>query len=262
MRKIFKRLLVVVLGLAGVVAVADEPISGVTARATSEQVKGLFAAQNVCTDRGLSDSGKGDGSRKLTINGYADNGNCWHSGYIARGADESPIIEFDLGKVETVGRFHVWNHNGSPSRGFKHVSVIVSDDSKKWRAIAQRFEFAKAPKSDDYLGEDYSFEPPITARYIRFHCDTTHRTGGQPDLAGLGKVRFYRSHHAPRDEPNGQNVSKSKTTSSEKKTSTARSARHAERDGYVHANNSLTTFAPSTPVSRESSPWNFTLNRA
>ena len=172
---------------------SHDVITGMTARATSEQVKGLYSAANVCSDNGLSDSGRGDGSRKLTTNGYAEGGNGWHSGYIARGAEESPIIEFDLGKVETVGRFHVWNHNGSPHRGFKHVSMIVSEDGKSWRPVAQRFEFAKAPKSDDYLGEDYSFEPPVTARFIRFHCDGTHRIGGQPDLAGLGKVRFYRS---------------------------------------------------------------------
>ena len=170
---------------------ADEMITDVTAQATSEQVKGLYAATNVCSEDGLSESGKNDGSQKFKIEGR-----CWQSGYIERGADESPIIEFDLGKVEKVGRFHVWNHNGWPSRGFKRVSVLVSEDAKKWRAIAQRFEFAKAPKSDDYIGEDYQFYPPITARYIRFHCDATHRTGGQPDLAGLGKVRFYRSEKA------------------------------------------------------------------
>ena len=192
----FRMLLAVVAGmvLASALRADDLPIAGVTARATSAQVEGLFSAKNVCNDKGLSDSGRGDGSKKLTTNGYAEEGNAWHSGYIARGADESPIIEFDLGQVETVGKFHVWNYNGTPHRGFKHVSVIASDDGKKWRSVAQRFEFAKAPKSDDYLGEDYSFEPPITARFIRLHCDATHRTGGQPDLAGLGKVRFFRSH--------------------------------------------------------------------
>jgi hypothetical protein len=172
---------------------ADAPIANVTARATSEQVPGLYAAQNVCSDRGLSDSGRGDGSLKFTTNGYAENGNCWHSAYLARGADEYPIIEFDLGGVETVGRFHVWNHNSGPYRGFRLVSVTASDDGSMWRSVRQRFEFVKAINSDDYLGEDYAFDPPLTARFIRFHCDATHRTGGQPDLAGLGKVRFYRA---------------------------------------------------------------------
>ena len=206
----------------------DEPIAGVTARATSEQVSGLFSAANVCTDRGLSDNANGDGSKKFTTNGYAENGNCWHSGYIALGADESPIIEFDLGKIETIGRFHVWNHNGSPSRGFRDVSIVVSDDGKKWRPVVQRFEFAMAPKSDDYLGEDYSFDPSITSRFIRFHCEGTHRTGGQPDLAGLGKVRFFRSRPASRDE-----LLNGVRTSNLKMTSNARSDRNIERDGYV-----------------------------
>ena len=84
---------ILVVGPLATRMLADEPTRGATLRATSEQVKGLFSAANVCADRGLSDSGRGDRSRKLTTNGYAENGNCCQSAYIARGADESPIIE-------------------------------------------------------------------------------------------------------------------------------------------------------------------------
>ena len=42
-----------------------------------------------------------------------------------------------------------------------------------------------------------------------------------------------RSRHAPRDEPNGQATSNSNAASSKTQGPNARSARHAERDGYV-----------------------------
>ncbi len=191
--RLFMTLLVCGSGLA--VRAAD-PIPNVTARATSEQVKKLFAAENLCTEVGLTASGTADGARLLTTNGYAGGGCMWHSGYIALGADENPIVEFDLGKRFTVGRFHVWNHNGNPSRGFKNVSVMSSDDGQTWQPVVQSFVFTKSSGRDDYAGEDYEFQPPITARWLRFHCESTHRTGGNRDLAGLGKVRFYESEPA------------------------------------------------------------------
>lgn len=165
------------------------PITGVSAKATSSQVEKLFGPANLCNDAGLTDAK--DGGKQLTTNVYLGGGSMWHSGYIALGADEHPIVEFDLGKQCTTERFHVWNHNANPSRGFKHVSIMLSDDGKAWRAHPQQFEFAKAPRKDDYTGEEHRFAPPVTARYIRFHCDATHRQGGNRELAGLGKVRFY-----------------------------------------------------------------------
>jgi hypothetical protein len=176
--------------MVGAMAQGAKPIPNVKATATSEQVKGLFSAQNLCNDHGLSDAGRGDGSQKLTTNGYAGGG-MWHSGYIALGGDENPIVQFDLGKVFRVGRFRVWNHNGNPSRGFRQVSVLISDDAKTWKPQSQRFTFARAPREDTYLGEEYEFKPVVRARYIRFVCESTHRTGGHRELAGLGKVRFY-----------------------------------------------------------------------
>jgi hypothetical protein len=169
---------------------AGDPIPNVTAQATSAQVDKLFSAQNLCTEVGLGSPDQ-NGARKLTKNGYAGGGCMWHSGYIALGGDENPTVQFDLGKVYTVGKFHVWNNNGSTHRGFKHVSVFHSDDGTTWTPVGQRFEFAKATGTDDYTGESYEFVPPIRGRYIRFHCDSTHRQGGNRELAGLGKVRFY-----------------------------------------------------------------------
>jgi hypothetical protein len=163
-------------------------VTGVTARATSTQVAGTFGPANLVNDRGLKETAKGQFA--LTTNVYADGGSMWNSAYLKRGPDETPIVEFDLGRAVQLTAFHVWNHNGNPHRGFADVVVTTSTDGKEWRTVPKRFTFAKAPKRDDYLGERHAFPSPVEARLVRFHCDRTHRTGGQPDVAGLGKVRF------------------------------------------------------------------------
>lgn len=183
---------------------AERFIDGVTARASSEQVKGLMSAMNLVNDHGFKETAPGSGVFQLTTNGYADGGSMWNGAYLPIGPDENPVVEFDLGKLQMIGAFRVWNHNGTPHRGFADVTVQysvgdadnVEPDAKSWRTVRRQFEFAKAPKADDYTGELHRLEPPITARRIRFFCNGTHRTGGQPDVAGLGKVRFIVSETA------------------------------------------------------------------
>ncbi len=185
----------------GAASAAERFIEGVTARASSEQVKGLMSAMNLVNDHGFKETASESGVFQLTTNGYADGGSMWNGAYLPSGPDEHPVVEFDLGRIQTVGAFRVWNHNGSPHRGFADVTVqySVSDegntelDPKSWRTVRQSFRFAKAPKADNYTGELHRFKSPITARWIRFFCNGTHRTGGQPDVAGLGKVRFIAS---------------------------------------------------------------------
>jgi hypothetical protein len=168
---------------------AAEAVPVATVRASSEQVPGTFGAGNLLNDKGLTESQPGSGMLRLASNVY---GTHWQSNYLAAGAEETPLVDFDFGKAVTIGRFHVWNHNGQPSRGFREVLVFVSDDGQRWRTIPQVFAFAKATGKDDYEGETHTLPSPVTARYLRFWCQGTHRGRfGQPDLAGLAKVRFF-----------------------------------------------------------------------
>ena len=151
---------------------AATPIAGVTAKATSQQVQKLFDPANVCNDNGLSDSGKGDGSQKFTTNGYVGGGCMWHSGYVALGPDEHPIIEFDLGKSFDVGRFHIWNHNGNPSRGFHQVATMISEGGDLYlENIIADWSFAKGR---------------AWARQFNNETEGTHITNEQATLWILG----------------------------------------------------------------------------
>ncbi len=180
--------LALLIGLCLANSLFAQWITGVKAKATSEQVAGLTSAMNLVNDNGFKETSKGGGKFVLTTNSYADGGSMWNASYGKHGPDENAIVEFDLGKVYTLSHFRVWNYNSIPHRGFASVVITVSEEGKQWRTVPIRYEFAQAPKSDNYLGEEHPL--PVVARYIRFHCDRTHRTGGQPDVAGLGKVRF------------------------------------------------------------------------
>jgi hypothetical protein len=186
-----KPFLALLAGLGLCTPLAAAWIEGVTAKATSAQVPTTFGPANVINDHGFRESTPGSGEWKLTTSIYADGGSMWHSNYLQRGPDENPVIEFDLGRAYRLSGFRVWNHNANPSRGFAEVVITISTDGQRWKTLPQRFQFAKAPQSDDYLGEEHLLGHPVVCRYLRMHCDRSHRTGGQPDVAGLGKVRFH-----------------------------------------------------------------------
>jgi len=186
--------LILVSGLVSRLSAADEFLQGVTARASGAQVEGLTGPANLVNDRGFKEIAPGSGVWTLTTNSYADGGCMWNAGYGAIGPDENPLVEFDLGQRAVLTKFRVWNHNGSPHRGFARVLIQYSERDRptpeSWRSLTRIWKFEPAPKSDDYSGEEHVFDPPIAVRHVRFFCLATHRTGGQPDVAALGKVRF------------------------------------------------------------------------
>jgi hypothetical protein len=187
----FSLVFVLLIGTASSLSADPGWISAASARATSAQVDKLFGPENLTSLTGLTESPPGSGRYQMTTNGYADGGNCWQTGYGPHGPDERPVVEFDLQAVSRVSKLHVWNHNGSPHRGFRRALLLFSRDGKVWETRRQRLDFAMAPRKDDYLGEEVPLDPPVVARYVRMVCLATHRGGGQPDLAGLGKVRFF-----------------------------------------------------------------------
>jgi hypothetical protein len=162
-------------------------VTGVTVRATSEQVPGYIDADNLVSEEGLEQNPPGSGRFILKPDARG-----WNSNY-GNPNDETPIVQFDLQKVMSLRGFHVWNVNAKDHlyRGFKNVTVLSSQDGKTWKTVPQRFVFAAGTGNPNYAGERHTFTSPVVARYIRFCCDSTWRGPfGQPDVAGLAKVRF------------------------------------------------------------------------
>lgn len=186
--RVSRRGLVGLLGLVGGPAalMAQTPLKVIDAKASSSQVAYL-GPQNLLSNDGLTEDPPKSGKFRLSKSALN-----YTSGY-ASPNDESPVVHFDFGSVKTVDRFRVWNSN-EPSyswRGFRDVTVQFSNDAIKWTTVPERMVFAKAPGTDSYFGELMTFARPITARFIRFCANSTWRNFPQPDVAGLGRVRFY-----------------------------------------------------------------------
>lgn len=153
---------------------------------SSAQV-GFLGPQNVISNNGLVEDPVGSGQYRLLTGSTP-----WNSGY-GDPNDESPQIHFDFGSVKTVQSMHVWNANepGFTWRGFRDVTIQYSDSSTLWTTVPERVVFQQAPGNSNYFGQLVTFARPITARYIRLTANSTWRSGGNPDIAALGRVRFF-----------------------------------------------------------------------
>jgi hypothetical protein len=159
-------------------------ITGVTALASSEQVPGYNGAFRTTSDEGLTETAPGSGLFQLSNTAV---------GWTSKLPEENAVIHFDLGSVQTVDRFRVWNYN-EPNfnfRSFRQMTFQWSNDAQVWQTSPQRFPLVKAPATSTYTGELLTLTWPVTARYIRLWCDDTHRQGGTREQCGLSRVRFY-----------------------------------------------------------------------
>ncbi len=162
------------------------PLPVVATAASSAQLA-FLGPQNLVSMQGLVADPAQPGVFRLQTSATTFN-----SGY-GTPNDETPLVHFDLGATQTLDRFHVWNVNahGFTWRGFRDVTVQYSDDALRWTTLPDRIVFAQAPGRDDYTGQRVVLSRTVTARFIRFVCNTTWRNGGNPDIASLGRVMFF-----------------------------------------------------------------------
>jgi hypothetical protein len=141
----------------------------------------------VASDSGLVEDPPGSGNFRLPTNALM-----WTSNY-GTPNDENPLIHFEFDRVRTVERFRVWNYNevGFNFRGFRVVTIQHSNDGQRWTTIPKRFTFEQGPGRDDYFGQAIVLPYPVAAKFVRFSCDSNYRFGGNPDVSGLGRVRFF-----------------------------------------------------------------------
>jgi hypothetical protein len=169
-------------------AMAQQPLAIVAAAQSSSQNAGL-GVQNVISNTGLvADATVPGGFRFLAS---ATN---YTSGY-GTPNDETPLIHFDFGVPRTVGSFHVWNGNepGYTFRGFRDVTLQISDDAQRWQTVDFELRLQQALGNDSYAGQRIVLPTPVTARFIRFVCNNTWRNFGSAtgDVAAFGRVRFF-----------------------------------------------------------------------
>jgi Pectate lyase superfamily protein/F5/8 type C domain len=161
----------------------------VTATAQSSSQNAGLGVHNVISDAGLvADAAVPGGFR------YLASATNYTSSY-GTPNDESPLLHFDFGVVRTVGSFHVWNGNepGYTFRGFRDVTLQISNDAQRWQTVDLPLRLQQAPGDNSYAGQRVVLPEPVTARFIRFVCNNTWRNFGSTtgDVAALGRVRFF-----------------------------------------------------------------------
>jgi hypothetical protein len=143
---------------------AQVPLVVQTTAQSSSQNPGL-SSQNLISDNGLvPDPAVPGGFRFLA---FAAN---YTSAYGSPN-DETPLVHFDFGVVQSVGSFHVWNGN-EPNytwRGFREVTLQVSNDAQRWQTINQKFRFEQAPGNDNYAGQRIVLQRSVKARCLQQH---------------------------------------------------------------------------------------------
>jgi hypothetical protein len=141
-------------------------------------------------------------------NGTDPDGYMWLSTGTGFGGDDlDPYVIFDLGEVNTIHRFHVWNYNEHYDwaevglflkRGVNSVSVEYGTTEALGSTVAGITNFAIAT-GPGYTGEEFNSFTPFTARYIKFDINSNYE--GDNNFYGLSEVRFYADPSAPTVNP-------------------------------------------------------------
>jgi hypothetical protein len=178
--------------------VLTDQITGVTATASTEW--GGREAEHLTDNSGISG---------LTHDTNA--GNMWMSGTKSPPSVES-YVDFDLGAPETLQAMRVWNYNEGDGarvrRAMRTVDVYVSADAT--------FDVGERVYNDIELllstaGIDHAYDNPqiidlsgCVGQYVRItSVGNTDPNYGDPELAGLSEVQFFRgtAGGAPIPEP-------------------------------------------------------------
>ena len=116
-------------------------------------------------------------------------------------------ITFDLGSVQTIAGFHLWNYNensGNPAtftrRGVKTAGIyagtsLLADGASyasagaAWGTLVQNMTFTQAPGAGGYAGEDYLLTTPVTTRYLQIYVTSNFGPPGD-GYTGISEIRF------------------------------------------------------------------------
>ncbi|MCX6872446.1 MAG: hypothetical protein NTW21_01355 [Verrucomicrobia bacterium] len=132
--------------------------------------------------------------------GIGPSGNMWLSNGI-----QDTWITFDLGSVQTIAGFHLWNYNENSSpgeyrRGVKTAGIYAGTslpaDGSSYAAagpdwvggtLVENMTLTMAPGTTGYAGEDYTFTTPVTTRYLQIYVTSNF---GFDNYTGISEIRF------------------------------------------------------------------------
>jgi hypothetical protein len=131
--------------------------------------------------------------------GTAPGGNMWLSN-----GNQDTWITFDLGSVQTIAGFHLWNYNensspGEYQRGVQTAGIYAGTSlptngadyytqaGANWGTLVQNMTFTQAPGTDGYTGEGYLFTNSVTTRYLQIHVTSNF---GFDNYTGISEIRF------------------------------------------------------------------------
>ena len=114
-------------------------------------------------------------------------------------------ITFDLGSVQTVGGFHLWNYNENTDlfRGVKNAGIyagnsLLANDAPyasagvAWGTLVENMTSPQATGLTNYAGESYTFTNPVTTRYLQIYVTSNFGPPGD-DYTGISEIRFIRA---------------------------------------------------------------------
>ena len=107
--------------------------------------------------------------------------------------NRSTWIAFDLGSVQTLAGFHLWNYNevNLPGRSIKNATVYPltslppAGSSYSGSVLnyvnaaggSQSFHLHRSAGTSGYAGEEYSFTTPMTTQYVLIYVNVNDAAG-------------------------------------------------------------------------------------
>lgn len=148
-------------------------ISPVTVYSYSSQLSGREAIKS-CNGSGLNASWEHDTAT----------GNMW----LSNGADQSPVIVYNLGGNFMVTNILVWNYNevNYTGRGIRNVDILGSTDAGNYTLITN-ITLNYAPGTANYACNNAISNITPVARYIKL----VTKSGGSGGFGGLSEIKFF-----------------------------------------------------------------------